>query len=417
MNIIALYMHAGSGNHGCEAIVDSLTRLLEQSNTIPEGERVTLVTYNKDEDTRYLPASVREHLSIAEENHFDRNFFSHAFYYAIRKLTGDRELFLRLRLSPIMSRKVKNASKDLVEGRIPKVAVSIGGDNYCYPSMVPDLMLANSALNRQGTKTLLIGCSIEPDLLEKGSPLLDDLALYQKILARESITYNALLDAGLPKEKVALAPDPAFFLPADEDDLPADFETGNTVGINLSPMALDYAGGNRDAVLAGYKGLIQHILDETNMQVALIPHVIWSRSDDRAPLKELHEAFAGNPRVMMIEETSAEKLKGIIANCRFFIGARTHSTIAAYSTLVPTLVIGYSVKARGIAEDLFGTSEHYVLPVQALTDPKDIIEAFDWLYRHEDEIHYTLAGAIPLYLRRAEQNADLIRQVLATTEG
>ena len=49
-----------------------------------------------------------------------------------------------------------------------------------------------------------------------------------------------------------------------------------------------------------------------------------------------------------------------------FIGARTHATIAAYSSCVPTLVVGYSIKARGIAKDLFGTDEGYVLPVQAL---------------------------------------------------
>ena len=34
---IALYMHAGSGNHGCEAIADSLIRLLA-------GEDLCLVT-------------------------------------------------------------------------------------------------------------------------------------------------------------------------------------------------------------------------------------------------------------------------------------------------------------------------------------------------------------------------------------
>ena len=55
-----------------------------------------------------------------------------------------------------------------------------------------------------------------------------------------------------------------------------------------------------------------------------------------------------------------------------FIGARTHSTIAAYSSGVPTLVVGYSVKAKGIAKDLFGTEENYVLPVQALKEENNL---------------------------------------------
>ncbi len=51
---------------------------------------------------------------------------------------------------------------------------------------------------------------------------------------------------------------------------------------------------------------------------------------------------------------------------------RTHATIAAYSTGVPTLVVGYSVKARGIARDLFGTEDGYVLPVQQLKESDEL---------------------------------------------
>ena len=66
----------------------------------------------------------------------------------------------------------------------------------------------------------------------------------------------------------------------------------------------------------------------------------------------------------MINDKNCMEIKGIISKCRFFIGARTHSTIAAYSTCVPTLAVGYSIKARGIARDIFGTEDNYVVPVQ-----------------------------------------------------
>ena len=248
----------------------------------------------------------------------------------------------------------------------PSLAVSIGGDNYCYPSMVEDLMLSNSMLNRQGTKTVLLGCSIEPELL-KNPGILEDMNRYAKIIARESITYAALEKAGIPAEKLACCPDPAFALPSDESALPEDFACGNTVGINLSPMAKDYA------------------------------------EDKTAPVRCMKE---------MIDDHRAEQQKGIIANCRFFVGARTHATIAAYSTLVPTLVIGYSVKARGIAQDLFGQSEHYVLPVQTLQNPRQLTEAFRWMMDHEEQIHYALAGAIPLYLKKVQGNAETLRGLL-----
>ena len=54
------------------------------------------------------------------------------------------------------------------------------------------------------------------------------------------------------------------------------------------------------------------------------------------------------------------ELKGFIARCRFFVGARTHATIAAYSSCIPTFSVGYSIKAKGIAQDIFGTYKNYV---------------------------------------------------------
>ena len=42
---IVLYMHAGSGNHGCEAIVNSLCRMLPRP--------AVLVTNRPEEDRRY----------------------------------------------------------------------------------------------------------------------------------------------------------------------------------------------------------------------------------------------------------------------------------------------------------------------------------------------------------------------------
>ena len=100
-----------------------------------------------------------------------------------------------------------------------------------------------------------------------------------------------------------------------------------------------------------------------------------------AKFKELYEAFADNDdvinrkifekfrntnRVKLIAGGNCEELKGYISQCRFFIGARTHATIAAYSSCIPTLVMGYSVKSRGIAKDLFNDYAHFVVPVQDL---------------------------------------------------
>ena len=98
-----------------------------------------------------------------------------------------------------------------------------------------------------------------------------------------------------------------------------------------------------------------------------------------------------------IGDGTCEELKGYISRCRLFVGARTHATIAAYSSCVPTLVVGYSVKARGIARDLFGQEEHYVLPVQSLRNRDDLVKEFQWLSSQEKEIREKLEKKMPDY--------------------
>ena len=144
--------------------------------------------------------------------------------------------------------------------------------------------------------------------------------------------------------------------------------------------------------MKNYRALIRYIVENTGLQIALIPHVVWDRNDDRKPIHELYEQFKDTGRILELPDGTCEELKGYIARCRMFIGARTHATIAAYSSLVPTLVVGYSVKARGIARDLFGTEKNYVLPVQLLRKEEDLTEAFRWLAAKEEAIRSQLAA-------------------------
>lgn len=379
-NKLILYMHAGSGNHGCEAIVNSLCRMVR--------EPAVLMSYRAGEDEKY---SLKELCEVIQERSFDGHKFAHVLYYAYRKLTGDQESFIRYRYHQVLGK-----------GKIP-LAVSIGGDNYCYDSMLNDLRLSNSAFQKAGAQTMLLGCSIEPELLEK-KEILKDLSSYHTIIARESITYEALRqalgDAKDGKIHILCYPDPAFTLKAKHLPLPKGFAEGNTVGINISPMVQDNEekGG---ITIECYRELIRFIIENTGMQVALIPHVVWENNDDRKPIHELYENFRTSGRVVEIGDASCEELKGYIGRCSLFVGARTHATIAAYSSCVPTLVVGYSVKARGIARDLFGTEENYVIPVQGLRQKEDLARGFQWLYERRNEIEDKLSQVMPDYRKRA----------------
>jgi polysaccharide pyruvyl transferase WcaK-like protein len=138
---------------------------------------------------------------------------------------------------------------------------------------------------------------------------------------------------------------------------------------------------------------------------------MWNYNDDRLTLAQLYEDYKENERVILFEDMSCQHIKYIISKCRAFIGARTHATIAAYSSCVPTLVVGYSVKARGIARDLFGTEEHYVLPVQTLSDSEELITAYDWMMEREQEIRTHLEKIMPDYCASAAQAGEELRRL------
>lgn len=182
--------------------------------------------------------------------------------------------------------------------------------------------------------------------------------------------------------------------------MPEGFAIGNTVGINVSPMIQDNEK-KPGITMECYRKLIRFIIDHTDMQIALIPHVVWGNNDDRKPVHELYQEFQGSLRVVELGDASCEELKGYIGRCSLFVGARTHATIAVYSSCVPTLVVGYSVKSRGIARDLFGREDGYVIPVQSLEQKDDLVKAFQWLADRKDEVRSKLLEVMPDYQKRA----------------
>lgn len=283
------------------------------------------------------------------------------------------------------------------------VCISIGGDNYCYDNMLERLNYLDQLLCKAGASNMVLwGCSIEPELF-KNPMLIKDLERFRWLVPRESLTYEAMCKSGFG-EKTILTPDPAFLLPSVECPLPSIFREHDTVGINVSPLVIK-RGKTPGIVYENYCALIRDILKETSMNVALIPHVVWQHEDDRVPLSKLYEEFRETGRVVLLKDCNCMELKGYISRCRFFVGARTHATIAAYSSGVPTLAVGYSVKARGIAADLLGTDQGYVIPVQTMATKLDLSLAFKNLMQQEEQVKTTLLEQIKKYPERLYEAA------------
>lgn len=379
MKKIVMYMHGGSGNHGCEAIINSTCNIVE----IP----VAVLSARAEEDRKY---SLKDLCEIYQERNPVSNVWTHGIYYLRKNFLKQQNAYATYRFKDILKTDCNTY-------------VSVGGDNYCYDSMLEELMEANRMLVESGKQTVLWGCSIEPELLKRKA-IKEDLQRYSMIVARESITYHALLNAGI-KSNIFLYPDPAFSLTALKN------QKENVIGINLSPMIVRHEKQTGIA-LESFKNVITYLLENTDLHIKLIPHVIWQHDDDRTVLKRLYEPFRNTERVELIEDQDCVSLKSIIAGCRFFVGARTHATIAAYSSCVPTLVVGYSVKSRGIARDLFGIEEHYVIPIQEITNDWQLIDSIKWLMENEQSMKQHLEAVMPQYVERAvEAGRKLMEQV------
>lgn len=366
---IMMFAHGGSLNRGCEAIVRSSTSLIK--------ERISKAQV-------YLASDKPETDSIISK--LDGIYDGSA--RGIKRYSYEwLRSSIHVKLFKDESYALGKIHNNIVK-HIPDmdICLSIGGDNYCYGEQ-PGWYEINKRVKAQGKKLVLWGCSIgQEDMSERK---LEDLKLFDLILARETLTYHMLKSKGL--RNVELCADAAFTMEKEELDLPSGWQVGNTVGLNFSPLVWKKNLQSQAAV----RDLITHIIKTTDMTIALTPHVIEGGNNDYEVLQQYYEEFKESGRVILLpNDLNAIQYKGYIARMRFFIGARTHATIAAYSNFVPTMVLGYSVKSKGIAKDIFG-EEKLVLSIDEISNSLKLISKFDEMVREEEQIRKTLQIAIP----------------------
>jgi polysaccharide pyruvyl transferase WcaK-like protein len=243
-----------------------------------------------------------------------------------------------------------------------------------------------------------------------------DLRRFSDISVRESASLRYLQSLGL--DNVRQVVDPAFLMSPLPWDCSAVFPTGRddgVLGFNVSPLVHKIvqrkgpAAGQ--AFEQGIVGFLRHVVETSGLGVVLVPHVDsvdgGAGNSDFLYMRDLLARSGLDERRITLapRDLNAAQLKHLIGQCRFFIGARTHATIAAWSQHVPTVSLGYSVKARGLNADLFG-DERFVLDTQAL-DARKLCSAFDLLRAEEDSTRAMLKEVIPTWQQRAHDAMPL----------
>ena len=365
--------HTGSDNRGCEAIVRSTVKLFKEAGL---KDKPVLATSGASQDEA---AGVDNLCNLIEYDTY-KSSLQRYFYAGIRTILAN----------PIPGQNIiqKKLWSSIGEGDL---SIAIGGDTYCYKG--PTVFIAhNRKMNKKGVPSVLWCCSVGKEYIT--SSILEDLKSYTYIVAREEYTHEALLQAGIPEEKIIRCCDPAFMLDTKECELPEGFAEGNTVGLNISSLV------KNPEVYAAVEYMIEKILEDTDMNICFVPHVydVAPESGDLALLREFYDKYKVSGRVSIVDKAySCEELKYIISKCRFFVGARTHSTIAAYSTMVPTLVLGYSIKSLGIAKDLFGSEKGYVIPYTEIKEKEYIYNTLSEIFKNEKSVKKRYEEVLPEY--------------------
>ena len=378
-----LFNHEGSKNHGCEAIVRGSMNIIENSD---EKAEFVLSSNNPSDD------EIINNITVKAARTRALTKVEKLIAAVDLKINNSETYALQKMYSPIVS-----------DAEDCDVCLSVGGDTYCYGDN-HGIQVLTRELKKRGKKTVLWGASIGAEDLSERK--LESLRDFDAIFTREPITYELLKENGA-NDNIYLFSDPAFCMERVDVEPIDGFTRENTLGFNISPLVA--SGDPRKKEIA--EDFLWFIFENTTMKVLLVPHVVEENNNDYDFMKPIFEKFEHTGRIAILPpDLEARQYKGYIAGTRFFIGARTHSTIAAYSSGVPTIALGYSVKARGIAKDIFG-EEKYVLDIKAMTNYEELRDEFLKLLENENEIRRELMKSIPLRMRSAMEAGEMLQKI------
>ena len=178
--------------------------------------------------------------------------------------------------------------------------------------------------------------------------------------------------------------------------------------LSISRGIIKYSELDQDEYITRFKELIKVITDDGH-NIVIIPHVQETKIENNDLLfdQELIQELDNDKVFLVGHNLNSVEYKTIISKSIGLIGTRTHTTIASYSTLVPTISIAYSRKAYGIARDIFKDEyEDYVFDVKNF-DPNLLYEKFK---KAMDK--GISKDAIDEIKQRAKRNFEILNQLI-----
>lgn len=256
---------------------------------------------------------------------------------------------------------------------------SIGGDLYTLPPNYIEskikpyfnyLIHFGDQVQKRGKNFVIWGASIGP--FEKGlkakKAFINHFKNVDLITSREPKTTSYLKSLGI-SENIVNCADPAFVVPSININ---PISRGKLcIGINLSPLSLEFAFGedNPNKMTEYYADLISSLIKDLDAHIILIPHVVCDfdiKDDDLRYLKTIHEKLPEDIKnqVEIIDgDIGFIETKNYLAVCDIVIASRMHCAINSLSLGIPTILIAYSQKAKGMALFVYG-NDKWMIPLK-----------------------------------------------------
>ena len=208
-------------------------------------------------------------------------------------------------------------------------------------------------------------------------------------MARDKQSYDYVLENAPQQKNVSEYIDVAFFLPYE-----TIIQDKNYIHVGINISALLWHGGytrnNQFGLKCDYQSLvrqlIEYFLNQDNVKVHLVPHVVGAErhiENDYAISYDLWRKY-NHPNLLLAPLALGPiEIKSYIAGLDFFMGARMHATIGAFSTCVPVVPMAYSRKFNGLFLDTL--SYNHMVEMKTM-DNDDIVEVIKEVYANRNDL-------------------------------
>lgn len=349
----------------------------------------------------------------------------------VRPLFSTRIRRTMLHLSDHVAALGRDYQATLRELETADAVVASGGDVFCseygHRSLLSHLEPLRIA-QKAGVPIFIHAQSIGPFKNEEDAAAFTRVASHAThITVRERKTYDYVTTTlKLPASKVTFTADPAFLLKPTAATWRQHFGFGKdrpVVALSTSQAICNWMASDYENHFKVWCRLIEWLRRELDAGLILIPHVqeLSTKNDDRILATDLARHFGFDRNIQIAGgDFSASDFKGIISQCDLVVAERMHAAIAGLSSAVPTVVVGYSVKAEGILSDLLDArtvNESVLMSLKDFLNDATAISRVRNAWTQREEISKALKAQLPEVKKRSGLSFDLIVRNLRVKES